>query len=309
MGRDALQPDGPGVPGGSVSDLPPPARRGSRPLSPLGFWVLTRYEDVVAVLRDQRFAKEPMIAAVAARFGIAPGTIGLSMLDRDPPDHTRLRGLVSKAFTPRVVERLRPHIQEIVDGLLARVDGPGGMDLIEEFAYPIPVDGHLRAAGRPRGGPRAASRTWSLDLARGLDAIMLPVDSEVALPQRHRPPGADRLLPRSHRQAPGLAARRSPVGPHRGRGGGRQAQRGRAAGLEHPAARGRPRDDGQPDRQRHPGPAAPSRPAPTPSGESRPHRQRDRGAAALRRPGAAHRADAERRRSRSAAGRSSRTRW
>jgi cytochrome P450 len=59
--------------------------------NPLGFWVLTRYEDVVAVLRDQRFAKEAMIAAVAARFGIAPGTIGLSMLDRDPPDHTRLR--------------------------------------------------------------------------------------------------------------------------------------------------------------------------------------------------------------------------
>mgnify|MGYP006330099637 CR=1 FL=1 len=61
------------------------------------------------------------------------------MLDRDPPDHTRLRGLVNKAFTPRVVERLRPHIQDIVDDLLARVEARGSMDLIEEFAYPLPV--------------------------------------------------------------------------------------------------------------------------------------------------------------------------
>jgi cytochrome P450 len=148
--------------------------------SPLGFWVLTRYDDVVAVLRDQRFAKEPMIAAVAARFGISPGTIGLSMLDRDPPDHTRLRGLVSKAFTPRVVERLRPHIQEIVDGLLARVEGKGGMDLIEEFAYPIPVMVICELLGVPVED-QERFKTWSLDLARGLDSIMLPVDSEVAL--------------------------------------------------------------------------------------------------------------------------------
>ncbi|HEY7648805.1 MAG TPA: cytochrome P450 [Methylomirabilota bacterium] len=148
--------------------------------SPLGFWVLTRYDDVVAVLRDQRFAKEPMIAAVAARFGISPGTIGLSMLDRDPPDHTRLRGLVSKAFTPRVVEQLRPHIQEIVDGLLARVEGHGTMDLIEEFAYPIPVMVICELLGVPMED-HERFKTWSLDLARGLDSIMLPVDSEVAL--------------------------------------------------------------------------------------------------------------------------------
>jgi cytochrome P450 len=148
--------------------------------SPLGFWVLTRYDDVVAVLRDQRFAKEAMIAAVAARFGIAPGTIGLSMLDRDPPDHTRLRSLVSKAFTPRVVERLRPRIQQIVDGLLDRVEGKGTMDLIEEFAYPIPVMVICEMLGVPLED-HERFKTWSLDLARGLDSIMLPVDSEVAI--------------------------------------------------------------------------------------------------------------------------------
>jgi hypothetical protein len=69
--------------------------------STLGFWVLTRYADVIAMLRDPRLVKEPIAAFVAARFGMAvPPGLGLSMLDRDPPDHTRLRGLVSKAFTP-----------------------------------------------------------------------------------------------------------------------------------------------------------------------------------------------------------------
>jgi cytochrome P450 len=88
--------------------------------SPLRFWVLTRYEDVAAVLRDPTFARQAIAVFAAARFGVTvrPG-IGLSMLDRDPPDHTRLRNLVSKAFTPRVVEGLRPHIQQIVDSLLA----------------------------------------------------------------------------------------------------------------------------------------------------------------------------------------------
>ena len=86
--------------------------------SPLDFWVLTRYDDVVAVLRDPRFIKEPLVSVVAARFGVTvPPGVGLSMLDRDPPDHTRLRSLVSKAFTPRVVEGLRPRIQKIVDDL------------------------------------------------------------------------------------------------------------------------------------------------------------------------------------------------
>ena len=63
--------------------------------SPLGFWVLTRYPDVMAMLRDPRLTKEPIAAFVAARFGMAvpPPGLGLSMLDRDPPDHTRLRGL------------------------------------------------------------------------------------------------------------------------------------------------------------------------------------------------------------------------
>jgi cytochrome P450 len=148
--------------------------------SPLGFWVLTRYADVIAMLRDPRLVKEPIAAFVAARFGMAvPPGLGLSMLDRDPPDHTRLRGLVSKAFTPRALEGLRSHIQQIVDRLLARVEHRGAMDLIDEFAYPLPVLVICELLGVPVED-QERFRHWGLDIARGLDAIMLPPDSEVA---------------------------------------------------------------------------------------------------------------------------------
>ncbi len=148
--------------------------------SPLGFWVLTRYADVIASLRDPRLIKEPIAAFVAARFGMqVPPGLGLSMLDRDPPDHTRLRGLVSKAFTPKALERLRPDIQRIVDGLLDAVDGHGEMDLIDEFAYPLPVNVICDMLGVPVKD-HERFKQWGLDIARGLDAIMLPPESEVA---------------------------------------------------------------------------------------------------------------------------------
>jgi pimeloyl-[acyl-carrier protein] synthase len=146
--------------------------------SPMGFWVLTRYDDVVAALRDPRLAKEAIAAFVAARFGAPVAITGFSMLDRDPPDHTRLRSLVSKAFTPRVVEGLRPRIQQIVDGLLDRVRDAGAMDLIDEFAYPIPVNVICEMLGVPVED-HERFKGWSLDLARGLDSILLPVDSEI----------------------------------------------------------------------------------------------------------------------------------
>lgn len=145
--------------------------------SPLGFWVLTRYEDVVTALRDPRLTKEALAAFVAARFGAPLPAMGQSMLDRDPPDHTRLRGLVSKAFTPRVVEGLRPRIQQIVDELLARVVDAGSMDVIEEFAYPIPVAVICEMLGVPLED-HERFKGWSLDIARGLDLIWLGPDSE-----------------------------------------------------------------------------------------------------------------------------------
>jgi len=147
--------------------------------SPLDFWVLTRYEDVAAVLRDPRFIKEPLVSVVAARFGVTvPPGVGFSMLDRDPPDHTRLRSLVSKAFTPRVVEGLRPRIQKIVDDLITRAEAVGRMDLIEEFAYPIPVNVICEMLGVPIED-HERFKGWSLDIARGLDSVWLPPESEI----------------------------------------------------------------------------------------------------------------------------------
>jgi pimeloyl-[acyl-carrier protein] synthase len=146
--------------------------------SPLGFWVLTRYDDVVAALRDPRLAKEAIAGFIAARFGAPVPHLGLSMLDRDPPDHTRLRSLVSKAFTPRVVETLRPRIQQIVNGLVDTAEDAGSMDLVEQFAYPLPVIVICEMLGVPVKD-HEQFKGWGLDIARGLDAILLPPDSEV----------------------------------------------------------------------------------------------------------------------------------
>jgi cytochrome P450 len=85
---------------------------------------------------------------------------------------------VSKAFTPRVVETLRPKIQAIVGRLLDRVEGAGAMDLIDDFAYPLPVIVICEMLGVPVAD-RDRFRQWGLDIARGLDSVMLPPDSEV----------------------------------------------------------------------------------------------------------------------------------
>jgi pimeloyl-[acyl-carrier protein] synthase len=147
--------------------------------SPLGFWVCTRYDDAVMILRDPRFGREGMAKLMEARLGLTQDTSrARDMLFQDPPDHTRLRALVSRAFTPRVVEVMRPHIQEIVDGLLDRVDGARAMDVIEDLAYPLPVTVICEMLGVP-AADQDIFKTWSTDIARSLDAAVLPADSDV----------------------------------------------------------------------------------------------------------------------------------
>jgi cytochrome P450 len=109
-------------------------------------WVLTRYDDVSAVLTDSRFSADRRQARnrfaqqaqnIAEEFGAFGRT--QTMLSSDPPLHTRLRKLVSKAFTPRVVEGLLPHIRDIVDERLDLAQKAGRMDVIQDLAYPLPV--------------------------------------------------------------------------------------------------------------------------------------------------------------------------
>ena len=148
--------------------------------SPLGFWVLTRYEDCVMALRDPRFGREAFAQLLTAVYGdgTETGSLPRSMLFRDPPDHTRLRALVSKAFTPRVIDQMREHIQEIVDHLLDRVQASGEMDVIGDLAYPLPVRVICEMLGVPLGDHEAI-REWSADIARSLDAIGLPSDASI----------------------------------------------------------------------------------------------------------------------------------
>ena len=112
--------------------------------TPLGFWVATRYEDVAAILRDKRFGKgfvERTEKAHGADIWRQPIYASMRhwMLVMDPPDHTRLRSLVAKAFAPRHLLALRPRIQQLVDENLDRVADQGRMDFIRDFAHPLPV--------------------------------------------------------------------------------------------------------------------------------------------------------------------------
>ncbi len=113
--------------------------------SPLGVWVLTRYEDIQRLLKDSTFVHDfdGNISDPRNRRELRDEpvyqSLGRSMLLRDPPDHTRLRGLVAKAFTARRVEEMRPQIEKIVATLLDGLARLGRMDVIEDFAHKLPV--------------------------------------------------------------------------------------------------------------------------------------------------------------------------
>jgi cytochrome P450 len=102
-------------------------------------WLVTRYQDVVFLLKDDRFSKDKM---TAQKLPWMPGMfkpLMRNMLDLDAPDHTRLRGLVHKVFTPRLIEKLRQRIQDLTEELLNRVQSQGKTDLIHDYALQIPT--------------------------------------------------------------------------------------------------------------------------------------------------------------------------
>jgi cytochrome P450 len=115
--------------------------------STLGVWIITRYADVLAALKDPRFScmagRWDQYEKFFLRGGSATSPMAEMyskwMLQLDPPDHTRLRALVNKAFTPSVVEAMRPRIQGMVDDILDRVVESGTMEVMDDLAFPLPI--------------------------------------------------------------------------------------------------------------------------------------------------------------------------
>ena len=139
---------------------------------PTNQWLIARHADVDALLRDRRLGRTYLHVATHEEFGREPEpdwhapfwrVVRAGMLDVEPPVHTRLRRLVSKAFTPRMVESLRPRIREIATDLATRFAEKGGGDLIAEVAEPLPVTVIADMLGVPESD-RHLLRPWSNDM-------------------------------------------------------------------------------------------------------------------------------------------------
>jgi cytochrome P450 PksS len=129
-------------------------------------WLITRYDDVASALKDPRLVKgrrSVQSPEQAAREPWVPAflrPLERNMLDLDEPDHTRLRGLVQAAFTPRLVEQMRERVQRLADGLLDRVQARGRVDLIRDYALAIPTTIIAEMLGVPTQD-RHKFRRWS----------------------------------------------------------------------------------------------------------------------------------------------------
>jgi cytochrome P450 len=135
-------------------------------------WLISRYTDVNALLRDRRFGRTYHHMATHVEMGRPeePDTltpfwhlIRSGILDMEPPDHTRVRRLVAKAFTPKMVQSLRSQIQSLVDGLVEDVAGAGEVDLIKTVAEPLPVAVIAKMLGVPDSDAHLL-RPWSAEI-------------------------------------------------------------------------------------------------------------------------------------------------
>ena len=137
----------------------------------INIWILTRYEDMLPVLRDDElFSADRRRSENFQQLGVDPDDVPRSMLTSDPPDHTRLRTLVNKAFTARTVARLRERIQQLVDGSLDRVAGRGHMEVISDLAYPLPITVIAEMLGVP-ADDQDRFRAWSSKIAVALGPL------------------------------------------------------------------------------------------------------------------------------------------
>lgn len=141
-------------------------------------WMVTQMKEAVQILKDHTHftvdprsisGNVPLKHSISGNNGESDSSTfftGNSMLSVDEPDHRRLRGLVSKVFTPRFIEGLRPRMQEIADELLDQVQERGEMDLIKDYAFPLPINVISEMLGVPQAD-RAQIRIWSNALAHG----------------------------------------------------------------------------------------------------------------------------------------------
>jgi cytochrome P450 len=157
------------------------ALRGADPVhhSPLGVWVLLRYDDVLGFLRDPSLSVDDRNANPTPLAELTREVLGdeepgnETMLMRDPPDHTRLRRLVSKAFTPRTIEQLSGRIQTLIDQHLDACAGAREVDLIETLAFPLPFRVISEMLGMPDTDTEQL-REWSGLLVRSLEPVADP---------------------------------------------------------------------------------------------------------------------------------------
>src|SRR4051812_17109532 len=163
----------------------------------LGFWALWRYTDAYEVLRAKMSVQDDKVIHVGpmanvyeqvrVEKGLDPvGTV--SMLDLDPPDHTRLRKLVSKAFTPRTIEQLTPAVERLVDEALDRIDEQGGAELISALAFPLPFTVISLMLGMPdtdtdRLRDLSGTIVRSLEPVPDEDTVRAIVDADIELVQ------------------------------------------------------------------------------------------------------------------------------
>jgi cytochrome P450 len=130
-------------------------------------------------VKDWRAAMTPEQLAQIRPIPEVMKPLSRNMLDTDPPDHTRLRSLVSKAFTPRLIERMRPRVQAIADELLDAVEDKGEMDLIDDYAFPLPITVIAELLGAP-AEDRDSFREWSDAAVSGdasqeyLEKVLIP---------------------------------------------------------------------------------------------------------------------------------------
>jgi len=144
----------------------------------LGFWILTRYADVMEVLHDPRIGKAIGLETALHRLPEAERqvatpvyqTFARQMLYADPPYHTKLRSLVNKAFTPRMVEKMRPRVQQIADSLVDAVEARGCMDVVHDYAYPLPLAVILDLFGLPQSDS-AQIKAWTDDFSAALGIV------------------------------------------------------------------------------------------------------------------------------------------